>query len=153
MYDYSEQANDTLVFTDLTNITLTNFEIRPEISNNKYSPNFGHKLPISLPQVNPPAEVDFDDLIVANPSKRMCLQPVSNSTFTHLPERTTKKELNTDTGGLKLPITLPQVIEPVGVQVDDLILANLNMNICFQPASEFDNFNCFSTEVDMSLYD
>jgi len=100
MYDYSEQANDTLVYTDLNNLTVTNFEIRTENSTFREPNNTQFKLPVSFPvapviQVNQPAEIQFDDFIIAN----------------------------------------------------------LNKNMNFQPASEFDNFHCFNTEIDISLYD
>ena len=56
----------------------------------------------------------------------------------------------------ELPIAQPQVNEinkRADEHFDDLFISNLNKNLCFQPASEFDNFYYFNTDTDMVFYD
>ena len=101
MYDYSENKNDTLVYTDLTNSTHTNLKT-----------NF------------------------------------QNETKTSYSYKNTKNTVE-----LKLPIANSQVNEPADEQFDASLIFELNNNMCLQPASEFDNFNCLNTDTDKALYD
>ena len=59
----------------------------------------------------------------------------------------------------ELPIAQPQVNEvtyfnePAYEHFDDIFISDLNKNLCFQPASEFDNIYYFNTDTNMFFYD
>ena len=86
----------------------------------------------------------------ASPSAKRLKKSFHNETKTL---KSSKNDL-VKTAKLKLPIAHPQVNESADEKFDPLLIVfNLNINMCLQPASEFDNFYSLNADADKALYD